>query len=100
MGQDRDRLNQSIQGALRDPTISADAMRWSPEKAEPPTVLSGFAGFVDFLNLPLPTLRGVDARTVRRTLTGIAERVSEEARITAAELKDLVGSRRPVPDEE
>ncbi|MGY1606414.1 MULTISPECIES: hypothetical protein [unclassified Geodermatophilus] len=91
-----DDLCDALDGAGGDLTVSADAMRWSPEQAAAPEPARAFpgldaaAGIGEFL--------GLDPAAVRRLVSGAATRLATVAGDAVAELRQLAADAFPGDD--
>jgi hypothetical protein len=95
VGPDPGHVPDALDGAGADLTVSGDAMRWSPDRAEaePPPAFPGAdvaAGITEFL--------GFDPATVRRLVSEAAGRLAVAAGDAVAELRRLAADAFPGDD--
>ena len=93
-----DPLAEAIDGATGDWSVSGDAMRWSPGRAEEPPPSSGFPG-VD-VAAGLGSVLGLDPAAVRRLVSGALTRLSGAVGDAVGELRQLARDVRPGGDED
>ncbi|MBM7805282.1 serine/threonine-protein kinase RsbW [Geodermatophilus bullaregiensis] len=91
-------LADALDGAGGDVTVSGDAMRWSPERAEPPAPAAGFTGLDVAAGLGMAL--GLDPASVRRLVSGALHRLSGVAGDVVGELRQLARDVRPGGDED
>jgi serine/threonine-protein kinase RsbW len=89
-------LADALDGAGGDVTVSGDAMRWSPEPAEPPAPPAGFPGLDVAAGLGMAL--GLDPASVRRLVSGALTRLSGAVGDAVGELRQLARDVRPGGD--
>ncbi len=91
-------LADALDGAGGDVTVSGDAMRWSPERAEVPPPPAGFTGLDVAAGLGM--VLGLDPASVRRLVSGALTRLSGAVGDAVGELRQLARDVRPGGDDD
>jgi serine/threonine-protein kinase RsbW len=89
-------LSDALDGAGGDLTVSADAMRWSPDDAEAPASPSTFAGLD--VAAGLGSVLGLEPATLRRLVSGAVDRLAFVAGDVADGLRQLARDAFPGGD--
>ncbi|SNS44273.1 hypothetical protein SAMN04488107_2578 [Geodermatophilus saharensis] len=89
-------LADALDGAGGDLTVSADAMRWSPDQVATPAPPRGLPG-ID-VAVGIGEFLGFDAAALRRVVSGVATRLATVAGDAVAELRQLAADRLPGDD--
>ncbi len=91
-----DDLADALDGAGGDLTVSADAMRWSPDQAATPAPSAAFPGLD--VAVGIGEFLGLDPAALRRLVSGAATRLATVAGDAVAELRQLAADRFPGDD--